>query len=179
MVRRISRLDLAGTRLPFCCSIFLHAWRKLRWPNLVSNYSCTNGDCSNYGSRLNRQVNHDSVVIKRLIIFLSRDGLYIGGETSSSVHMVSLSSSYFRATQPQSSPSRRRHTIGVGRAGSPKPTSPRVPARGRGRIRFSGSAVATARGRLLSLARVAGLHRRSDSSIFASFGCRQPHCKNV
>ena len=145
MVRRISRLDLAGARLPFCCSIFLHAWRKLRWPNLVSNYSRTNGDCSNYGSQLNGQVNHVSAVIKRLIIFLSRDGLYIGGETSSSVHTVSLSSSYFRATPPQSSPSHHRRAIGVGRAGSPKPTSSRVPARGRGRIRFLGSAVPTAR----------------------------------
>ena len=134
MVRRIS---------PFRYSIFLHAWRKLRWTNLVSNYSRTNGDCSNYGSRLNRQVNHDSAVIKRLIIFLSRGGLYIGGETSSSVHTVSLSS-YFRATPPQSSPSCRQRAIGVGRAGSPKPTSSRVPAWGRGRIRFLGSAVATA-----------------------------------
>ena len=117
----------------------------MRWPNLVSNYSCTNGDCSNYGSRLNGQVNHVSAVIKQLITFLSCDSLYIGGETSSSVHTVSLSSSYFRATPPQSSPSRRRRAIGVGRAGSPKPTSPRVPAWGRGRIRFLGSAVVIAR----------------------------------
>jgi len=39
-----------------------------------------------------RQVNHDSEVIKRLITFLSCNGLYFGGETSSSEHTVSLSS---------------------------------------------------------------------------------------
>ena len=55
----------------------------------LSNYSRTNGDCLNYDSRLNGQVNHISVVIKRLITFLSCDGLYIGGEASSSVHTVS------------------------------------------------------------------------------------------
>ena len=55
----------------------------------LSNYSRTNGDCLNYDSRLNGQVNHISVVIKRLITFLSCDGLYIGGEASSLVHIVS------------------------------------------------------------------------------------------
>ena len=40
---------------------------------------------------------------------------------------------------------RRRRAITVGRAGSTKPASPCVPARGRGRIRFLGSAIATAR----------------------------------
>ena len=39
-----------------------------------------------------RQVNHVSAVIKRLITFLSCNGLYFGGETSSSEHTVSLSS---------------------------------------------------------------------------------------
>ena len=58
----------------------------------LSNYSRTNGDCLNYDSRLNGQVNNISVVIKRLITFFSCDGLYIGGETSSSEHTVSLSS---------------------------------------------------------------------------------------
>ena len=43
----------------------------------------------NYDIRLNGQVNHISAMIKRLITFLSCDGLYIGGETSSSVHTVS------------------------------------------------------------------------------------------
>ena len=56
---------------------------------MASNYSRTNGDCVNYDSRLNGQVNHISAVIKRLITFVSCDGLYIGGETSSSVHTVS------------------------------------------------------------------------------------------
>jgi len=56
---------------------------------LASNYSRTNGDCVNYDSRLNGQVNHVSAVIKRLITFLSCDGLYMGGEASSSVHTVS------------------------------------------------------------------------------------------
>jgi len=55
----------------------------------LSNYSRTNGDCLNYDSRLNGQVNHVSVVIKWLITFLSCDGLYIRGEASSSVHTVS------------------------------------------------------------------------------------------
>ena len=145
MVRQNSRPDLAGAWLPFVAQYFLHAWRKLWWLNLASNYSRTNGDCVNYDSRLNGQVNHVSAVIKRLITFVSCDGLYIGGETSSSVHTIFLSSPYSRAALPQFSPSRRRRAIGVGRAGSPKPTSPCVPARGRGRIRFLGSAVATAR----------------------------------
>ena len=52
----------------------------------LSNYSRTNVDCLNYDSRLNGQVNNISVVIKRLITFFSCDGLYIGGEASSSVH---------------------------------------------------------------------------------------------
>ena len=55
----------------------------------LNNYSRTNGDCLNYDSRLNGQVNHVSVVIKWLITFLSCDGLYIGGEASSLVHIVS------------------------------------------------------------------------------------------
>jgi hypothetical protein len=123
----------------------LHAWRKLRWLNLGSNYSRTNGDCVNYDIQLNGQVNHVSAMIKRLITFLSCNGLYIGGESLSSVHTVFLSSPYSRAAPPQSSPSRRRRAIGIGRAGSSKPTSPRVPTRGRGRIRFLGSAVVIAR----------------------------------
>ena len=64
----------------------------VRWLNLASNYSVTSGDCSNHDSRLNGQVNHVSAVIKRLITFLSCNGLYIGGETSSSEYTVSLSS---------------------------------------------------------------------------------------
>ena len=62
------------------------------WLNLASNYSRTNGDCVNYDSRLNGQVNHVSAVIKQLITFLSCNGLYIGGEMSSSEYTVSLSS---------------------------------------------------------------------------------------
>ena len=131
----------------------------------LSNYSRTNGDCLNYDSRLNGQVNHVSAVIKRLITFLSCNGLYIGGrDVVFRIHRFTLLP-YSRAAPPQSSPSRRRHAIAVGRAGSPKPASPRVPARDRGRIRFLGSAV-----RLL---------RWSASSTFALFRCRQPHCKNV
>ena len=61
----------------------------VQWLNLASNYSITSGDCSNHVSQLNGQVNHVSAVIKRLITFLSCDGLYIGGEASSSVHTIS------------------------------------------------------------------------------------------
>ena len=133
----------------------------------LSNYARTNGDCLNYDSRLNGQVNHISVVIKRLITFFSCDGLYIGGETSSSVHTVFLSSSYSRVASPQSSPSGRRRAIGVGRAESPKPTSPCVPARGRGRIRFLGSTVATARRPFASSSR----NPWSASTVFFVYFC--------
>jgi hypothetical protein len=49
-------------------------------------------------------------------------------------------SSFQIAVLPSSSPSRCQRAIGVGRAGYLKPTSPRVPPRGRGHIRFLGSA---------------------------------------
>jgi hypothetical protein len=55
-----------------------------------------------------------------------------------------FSPSFQRAVLPSSSLSRRRRAIEVGRAGSSKPTPPRVPARGRGLIRFLRSVVATA-----------------------------------
>jgi hypothetical protein len=51
----------------FCCSIFLHACRKLCWPILVSNYSRINYDWSNW-----LWVNHVSAVITRQITYLSR-----------------------------------------------------------------------------------------------------------
>ncbi|PWZ08981.1 hypothetical protein Zm00014a_036702, partial [Zea mays] len=55
-----------------------------------------------------------------------------------------FSPSFHRVVLPSSSLSCRRRAIEVGRAGSLKPTPPRVPARGRGHIRFLGSAVANA-----------------------------------
>jgi hypothetical protein len=57
-----------------------------------------------------------------------------------------------------------------------KPTSPRVPARGRGRIRFLGSAVATARWTSSSFyARCSPI---SIAGLLLS-SRRQPHCKDV
>jgi hypothetical protein len=58
----------------------------------------------------------------------------------------------------------------------PKPTSPRVPARGRERIRFLGSAVVTARWTSSSL--YAPSSPISIAGLLLS-SCRQPHCKDV
>jgi hypothetical protein len=41
-----------GDRFIFLYSIFLYAWRKLRWPILIGNYSRIHGDSSNCSSRL-------------------------------------------------------------------------------------------------------------------------------
>ena len=79
-----------------------------------------------------------------------------------------------RPALPPSSPSHRRRVPSVSGEQAPKPTSPRVPARGRGRIRFLGSAVATARWTSSSL--YARLHG-SASTVF--FPLRQSRCKNV
>lgn len=67
----------------------------------------------------------------------------IEGETSSLVHICS--STHQSVELPSSFPSYCRRAIGARRAGSSKPTSPHVPAWGRGCIRFLGSAVMTAR----------------------------------
>ena len=65
---------------------------------------------------------------------------------------------------------------------APKPTSPRVPARGRGRIRFLGSAVATAR--WTSSSHYARCSPISVDGLLLLLllllpSRRQPHCKDV
>ena len=60
---------------------------------------------------------------------------------------------------------------------APKPKSPRVPARGRGRIRFLGSAVVTAR--WTSSSHYARCSPISIDGLLLLPSCRQPHCKNV
>jgi len=109
-------------------------------------------------------------VIACLITFLSCDTCIYWDETSSSVQTIYLlvplccAAAVFPISPPTCH--RRRESR------SPKPTSPRVPARGRGVFGFLGSAIVTAR--LTSSSLYAGVHWSQSAVCFAYFCADNP-----
>jgi hypothetical protein len=121
------------------------------------------------------QVNYSNAVIERLITFLCCDAcINIGRDVILSTREIHL----FLTTVLRCR--RLPHPVAdvpsVPGEQAPKPTSPRVPAWGRERIRFLGSAITTARWMSSSLyARCSPI---SIADLLLSLR-RQPHCKDV
>jgi hypothetical protein len=119
-----------------------------------------------------RQVNYHNAVIERLITFLSCDAcINIGRDvvlsTPREIHLFLTTMLRCRRL-----PHPVADVSSVPGEQDPKPTFPRVPARGRERIRFLGSAVATARWTSSSLyARCSPI---SITGLLLS-SCRQPY----